>query len=135
MTMTDFTSVKDSGERQEFDTGARRDTQEGKPRFGLIPPYPLYRLAMHYTNGADKYGENNWTKGIPCSRTWESLERHVQAFKDGDDSEDHLAAIAWNAFALMWYIKRMPEMNDLATYLAWPNEEVKKQSDEVQEAS
>jgi hypothetical protein len=80
MTMTDFTSVKDSGERQEFETGARRDTQEGKPRFGLIPPYPLRRLAMHYTNGADKYGENNWTKGIPCSRTWESLERHVQSF-------------------------------------------------------
>jgi hypothetical protein len=54
------------------------------------------------------------------SRTWESLERHVQAYKDGDQSEDHLAAIAWNAFALMWYAERMPELNDLAEYLCWP---------------
>lgn len=118
-----FTEVKDSGKRQEFDTGARRDTQDGKPRYGLIPAYPLFRLAMHYTNGANKYGENNWTKGIPMSRTWESLERHVQDYKDGKTDEDHLAAIAWNAFALMWYAERMPEMNDLATYLCWPQDE------------
>lgn len=119
-TAASYTEVKDSGQRQDFETGARRDTQDDKPRYGLIPPYPLYRLAMHYTNGAKKYGENNWTKGMPMSRTWESLERHVQAYKDGDESEDHLAAIAWNAFALMWYAERMPETNDLAEYLCWP---------------
>jgi hypothetical protein len=118
-----FTSLNDSGARQEFETGAQRDTQEGKPRYGLIPPYPLYRLAMHYTNGAEKYDDNNWTRGIPMSRSWESLERHVQAFKAGDHSEDHLAAIAWNAFALIWYGEKMPEMNDLAEYLCWPVEE------------
>jgi hypothetical protein len=117
-----FEAVKDSGARDEFETGARRDTQDNKPRYGLIPPYPLYRLAMHYTNGANKYGENNWTKGMPMSRTWESLERHVQSYKEGDMSEDHLAAIAWNAFALMWYGERMPETNDLAEYLCWPKE-------------
>jgi hypothetical protein len=123
MTVTDF-QIRDSGERQEFETGARRDTQDGKPRYGLIPVEPLYRLAMHYTKGADKYDDNNWTKGIPMSRSWESLERHVQAFKSGDKVEDHLAAIAWNAFALMWYEERMPEMNDLAEYLCWAKEEI-----------
>jgi hypothetical protein len=119
-TAASYTEVKDSGQRENFETGARRDTQDDKPRYGLIPSYPLYRLAMHYTNGAKKYGENNWIKGMPMSRTWESLERHVQAYKDGDQSEDHLAAIAWNAFALMWYAERMPELNDLAEYLCWP---------------
>lgn len=118
-----FDKVKDSGKRQEFETGARRDTQDGKPRFGLIPSEPLRRLAFHYTNGAVKYGENNWTKGIPMSRSWESLERHVQDFKAGKTDEDHLAAIAWNAFALMWYQERMPEMNDLPSYLVWPDPE------------
>src|SRR2546426_2558799 len=73
-----FSEVRDSGKRQEFESGARRDTQDDKPRYGLVPPGPLRRLAMHYTNGAKKYGENNWTKGMPCSRSWESLERHVQ---------------------------------------------------------
>ncbi len=57
--MTQFNAVKDSGERQEFDTGARRDTQDGKVLYGLIPPYPLKRLAQHYTNGAVKYGDIN----------------------------------------------------------------------------
>lgn len=120
-TVSEF-QIRDSGDHQSFETGARRDSQAGKPRYGLIPPYPLYRLAMHYTNGAEKYDDNNWTKGIPMSRTWESLERHVQAFKSGDKVEDHLAAIAWNAFALMWYEEKMPEMNDLAEYLCWPQE-------------
>jgi hypothetical protein len=123
MTVTDF-QIRDSGERQEFETGAKRDTQDGKPRYGLVPVEPLLRLAMHYTKGADKYDDNNWKKGIPMSRSWESLERHVQAFKAGDKVEDHLAAIAWNAFALMWYEEKMPEMDDLAEYLGWPVEEV-----------
>lgn len=129
--MADFSEVKDSGERQDFDTGARRDTQDGKPLYGLIPAYPLKRLAQHYTNGAEKYGHGNWTKGIPMSRTWESLERHVQAFKEGDTTEDHLSAIAWNAFALMWYAEKMPEMNDLEEYLCWPKP---KMSQTMQEA-
>lgn len=116
--------VRDSGERQGFDTGAVRDSQEGKPRYGLVPVEPLRRLAMHYTNGANKYEDNNWKLGIPMSRTWESLERHVQAFKEGDKVEDHLAAIAWNAFALMWYEECMPSMNDLARYFLWSTPEV-----------
>ena len=29
--------TKDSGQRQEFATGARRDTEEGKPLFHHIP--------------------------------------------------------------------------------------------------
>jgi hypothetical protein len=122
MTMTEFNEVKDSGAREEFETGARRDTQDGKPRFGLIPAYPLRRLAMHYTNGAKKYGENNWTKGILASRTWESLERHIEAYKEGDKSEDHLAAVAWNAFALIWTEKFRPDLYDLKSYLMWPDE-------------
>jgi hypothetical protein len=118
-----FDSVKDSGARQEFATGARRDTQDDKPRYGLVPVEPLRRLAWHYTNGAKKYGENNWTKGIASSRSWESLERHVHDYKAGKTDEDHLAAVVWNAFAIMWNEERKPELHDLATYLMWPNAE------------
>lgn len=39
-------NIEDSGERQEFDTGAVRDIQEGKGRYDLIPPEPLMRLAL-----------------------------------------------------------------------------------------
>jgi hypothetical protein len=29
--------------------------------------------------------------------------RHVEAYRMGDKSEDHLAAIAWNAFTIMQF--------------------------------
>jgi len=95
--------TKDSGKRENFDTGARRDVQVDKPRYDLVPVSALKRLADLYARGAVKYGENNYQKGIPYSRVYASLFRHLIQFREGDKSEDHLAAVAWNAFALMLY--------------------------------
>lgn len=95
--------IKDSGAREEFDTGARRDTQDGKPRFDLIPPGPLRRLAMVYEGGLRKYGENNWTKGMPVTRYLASAERHMEAYRSGERDEDHLAQAVWNIMAMMHF--------------------------------
>lgn len=95
--------TKDSGNRQDFSGGAVRDTQEGKPRYDLIPPGPLERLAMLYSRGAEKYNEHNWTKGIPVSRCIASLMRHVFQFVKGDTDEDHGAAILFNVMCIMHY--------------------------------
>uniref|UniRef100_A0A6M3KVR4 dATP/dGTP diphosphohydrolase N-terminal domain-containing protein n=1 Tax=viral metagenome TaxID=1070528 RepID=A0A6M3KVR4_9ZZZZ len=97
--MKDFKEVKDSGKRQEFDTGSKRDTRDGKGRFDLIPPYALTRLARHYENGAVKYGDRNWEKGQPLARYLDSMIRHAYKFLGGSREEDHLAAVAWNALA------------------------------------
>lgn len=97
--MTEFNDVKDSGKRQEFTTGSRRDTNKGKGRFDLIPPYALTRLARHYENGAEKYGDRNWEKGQPLGRYLDSMIRHAFKFLGGSKEEDHLAAVAWNALA------------------------------------
>lgn len=105
--------TKDSGEREEFETGSRRDTQEGKPRFDLIPTGPLTRLAHLYGRGAEKYDDWNWAKGQPLSRVYASMFRHMIAWREGDRSEDHLAAVAWNAFALMHFEDTRPELDDL----------------------
>lgn len=134
--------TKDSGKRQEFVTGAKRDTQDGKPRFDLIPldvlellqrtyggsityidntknlqtdmlperevrrdlipDLMLNRLGGLYHRGAKKYGDNNWQMGIPLTRIYASLFRHLMQWAMGDTSEDHLAAVIWNATALMW---------------------------------
>lgn len=99
--MAKFTKVKDSGKREAFGTGSVRDTQEGKPRYDLITPLGLKRLAIHYANGATKYGEWNYTKGQPSSRYMASLLRHAYAYCMGYRDEDHLAAIAWNALAII----------------------------------
>lgn len=111
--MPKFDKVKDSGKREEFNTGARRDTQEGKPRFDLVPPLALLRVAQHYANGAVKYGDRNWEKGIPMSRTLASLMRHIEAWRRGEDDEDHLAAVVFNAMALMHFEEVRPELDDV----------------------
>lgn len=95
--------TKDSGQREQFDTGAKRDTQEGKPRYDLIPPQPLKRLAELYARGAEKYDDHNWTKGMPTSRFLASLERHLQDYKAGKVDEDHLAAVIFNAMGIMYF--------------------------------
>lgn len=94
-----FNEVKDSGERQEFATGSKRDTNKGKGRFDLLPSYAIKRLAQHYENGADKYGDRNWELGQPLGRYLDSAIRHAFAFLGGSREEDHLAAVAWNVLA------------------------------------
>lgn len=105
MIKKEFDSVKDSGERREFATGSVRDVRKGKGRYDLIPPYSLRRLAKHYENGAIKYGDRNWEKGQPVASYIDSLIRHGQDYLEGDRSEDHMAAVAWNAFAAMWTLE------------------------------
>lgn len=97
-----FNEVKDhGGERKKFAAGGEREVPKGKGRFDLIPPHPLFRLALHYENGAGKYPERNWEKGLPMHRFIESAMRHLNQFVDGDRTEDHLAAAAWNIFGYM----------------------------------
>jgi len=92
--MEEFNDVKDSGERQEFYTGAVRDREVGKGRFDLLPAYALTRLAKHYENGAKKYCDRNWEKGMPLSRYLDSAMRHLVKYLGGSREEDHLAAVA-----------------------------------------
>lgn len=102
-----FTAVLDSGKRQDFSTGSRRDTAEGKGRPDLIPTLLLERLAQHFENGAVKYGDNNWQKGQPLSRYYASAFRHLLKVKEGQEDEDHLTAAIWNLQAIMWTLEEV----------------------------
>lgn len=93
--------VKDSGKRQQFESGAVRDTTGEKPRPDLISPFFLDRLGQHLRKGAEKYDEWNWAKGIPNSRCYESLMRHIMQFAQGDLTEDHLSAAAFNIMVIV----------------------------------
>jgi hypothetical protein len=103
MEMAKQFDIKDSGERQKFDGGAVRDTDDGKPRFDLIPPLAEQRTALHYSSGAKKYDEWNWAKGMPYSRFLASMKRHIASFERGESDEDHLAAVVFNANAIMHF--------------------------------
>jgi hypothetical protein len=95
--------MQDSGQRQQFDTGAQRDTADSKPRPELISPFAEERLGEWLRRGAAKYDARNWEKGMPFSRCVASLQRHLIAFKKGEKDEDHVAAMLFNAMALAHY--------------------------------
>lgn len=96
-----FSGVKDSGKREEFATGSRRDTRDGKGRFDLISTIALRRLARHLENGARKYGDRNWEKGQPLGRYLDSAMRHLVSLLECQHDEDHAAAVMWNAMAFI----------------------------------
>lgn len=92
-------TTKDSGQREEFDTGSRRDSRNGKGRYDLISPISIHRLALVCERGAAKYGDRNWERGQPMPRYIDSALRHAFQYLAGDRSEDHLGQMMWNAMA------------------------------------
>jgi hypothetical protein len=101
--------TKDSGERENMDSGSRRDTQKGKPRADLFNPLVSKRVGQLFANGAVKYGEHNFELGQKTSRYLASLQRHLDLYKEGMRDEDHLAAIIWNTHGIMMneeFVKR-----------------------------
>jgi hypothetical protein len=95
-------TVLDSGKRQIFETGAQRDTQEGKGRYDLIAWEAIDRLALQLERGAVKYGDDNWRQGIPLKRYFDSAIRHIRKWQRGDRDEDHLAAALFNIMGALW---------------------------------
>jgi len=123
--MAQFDRVMSTGkEHQKFDSGSRRDSAKGKGRPDLLPVHALIRtakvcdpevvpihgiqrLSVHYENGAVKYGDRNWELGQPLSRYYSSMFRHLQKWVGGAREEDHLAAVVWNACAIMDHEERI----------------------------
>lgn len=107
--MTERFITKDSGERAVFDSGMRRDTEEGKPRFDLfIPegvPYEdqfFTRIAALMARGAVKYEDRNWEQANSIEelrRMKSSAFRHFMQWFCGDEDEDHAAAAVFNLLA------------------------------------
>jgi len=91
--------TKDSGQRQEFPTGMRRDVQIDKPRYDLVDWPMIKRWAELMQRGALKYGEHNWKK----AGTSEELERfkasalrHMVQWFNEEIDEDHASACYFN---------------------------------------
>ena len=103
--MPDF-ETKDSGVREEYDSGMRRDTEAGKARFDLtVPlgvPYSelmLTRWADLMARGAEKYTARNWEladSDKELARYYSSAFRHFMQWLTGETDEDHAAAVFFN---------------------------------------
>lgn len=108
----DYT-IKDSGERRKFSTGAVRDVKDNKGRYDLLPFLALRDLAIHYEKGARKYSDRNWENGIPTNEFFDSGLRHLSQFILGYKDEDHLIAAIWNLIGLRETLIRIHELEIL----------------------
>lgn len=113
--------LHDSGKREEFPSGAVRDTRDGKGRFDLISPIAMRRLAVILERGMAKYGERNWESGMPMSRFLDSAMRHLNSLREGKRDEDHLAQAFWNLHCMLHFDELRPDLNDLPNYQENPH--------------
>lgn len=68
-------------------------------------------VSKHFEEGAKKYGEHNWQKGIPTNCYIDSAVRHYLKFLRGDTDEPHDRAFVWNLLCCIWTCKHKPELN------------------------
>jgi len=98
-------TTKDSGKRQDYASGMRRDVQDNKARYDLVYEPMLTRWAELMARGAEKYGENNWqlaNSPEELSRFRASAYRHFVQGMRGDTDEDHFAAVIFNLSAIVY---------------------------------
>lgn len=69
----------------------------------------LLEVSKHFEEGALKYGENNWQKGIPASCYVDSAVRHYLKWRRGDTDERHDRAFVWNLICCIWEVERHAE--------------------------
>lgn len=81
---------------------------------GVDVPTLFLEVAKHFEDGAKKYGENNWQKGIPVRCYIDSAVRHYLKYIRGDKDEPHDLAFCWNILCAIWTCKHKPELNDYA---------------------
>lgn len=76
----------------------------------------IMELSKHYEEGANKYAERNWEKGINLHCYVDSAMRHYFKYLAGWDDEPHDRAVLWNLFCLLWTYHYKPELDDLPKY-------------------
>lgn len=71
----------------------------------------LKDLAIHYENGAEKYGVDNWKKGIPVvggdrgGSFMDSAMRHLAQYLIGLTDEPHQISCIWNCVCGLWTLQ------------------------------
>lgn len=69
-------------------------------------------LAVHYENGAEKYGVDNWKKGIPVTggdrggSFMDSAMRHLTQYLVGLEDEPHYISCIWNCACGLWTLRQ-----------------------------
>lgn len=73
----------------------------------------MLQVSKHFEEGAKKYGENNWKRGLPLHCYLDSAVRHFLKWFRGDKDEPHDRAFIWNILCAIWTYKHKPELDDV----------------------
>ena len=76
----------------------------------------MLEVSKHFEEGAKKYAERNWEKGINSHCYIDSAIRHYLKHIRGDNDEPHDRAFLWNLMCAWWTHINKPEMIDLPFY-------------------
>jgi hypothetical protein len=98
---------------EAYSTGAIRSLLG--PRYDLVPSVGVRRVAEAMAYGASKYGEGNWTRGMPVKFLLNHALAHIFQYLDGDASEDHLGHAAANMLMACHSAEKWPKLNRLET--------------------
>lgn len=108
--------TKNTRMEQENKTEARKnDRLDDKLRWELLPLEDVEDIVRVYTAGAKKYGPDQW-QNLPdgIRRYKAALLRHLVEFDKGNEIDKetgchHLAAVAWNAIAMLHISKQQKQ--------------------------
>ena len=78
----------------------------------------MLELSRHFEDGATKYGERNWERGIPTHCYIDSAVRHY------DTDERHDRAFVWNCLCCAWTVRHLPLMDDIPHNTLYKTKEV-----------
>ena len=92
------------------------DYKDHKLRWDLLPIGDIEDIVKLYTAGAVKYGDNSWQE-LPdgYNRYKAAMFRHLVEYEKGNEFDNetggrHLAAVAWNAIAMLHLSKQLPNI-------------------------
>ena len=76
----------------------------------------ILEVSKHYEDGAVKYGERNWEKGINLHCYIDSGVRHFLKWLAKDTDECHDRAFVWNMLGAIWTEKHHSSLVDIPKY-------------------
>lgn len=107
----------------KVDGGGERKN-EGKLEWRLLPIDLIQETVRVMMYGCKKYSPNNWKRGFSYSSVIECLQRHIDAWKHGEDNDaetglSHLAHAMCNLVFLYFFHKRQEVYKEFDDRKEW----------------
>lgn len=98
--------------------GKKNDKKDDKTRWELMPLDCLEDIARVYTEGAKKYGDNNWQNlENGYQRYKAALLRHLWEFEKGMNTEEKLDKILLNQQVILLYLRQILQDTNRSQFL------------------